>query len=118
LPSTPGTQIVNNEIYQNDGSGIAFNSNWWTAWEVAGTKIFGNNLYENGNSDFGSLEWASDISMCPVEGAIKIAGNKILTRTVDGSEIDGVWTWSAPGAKVVGNPVREELGPNIPMPTP
>ncbi|NIM07320.1 MAG: hypothetical protein GTO55_11610 [Armatimonadetes bacterium] len=119
LSSTLNTQIINNEIHHNDGCGIVFNSFYWTTpWNVSGTKIFGNNFYLNGNSDAGVLEWASDISLCPVVGSITIAGNKILARTAHGYDIDGIWMWSAPDAKVVGNPVRAELGPNLPMPTP
>ncbi len=118
LPATLGTKVVNNEIYQNDGCGIVFNSMYWTSWDVTGTRIFGNNYYQNGNSDAGSLEWASDISMCPAQGSIKISGNKFLERFVGTSPVHGFYAWDSPDAKVVGNPEREELGPNIPMPTP
>jgi parallel beta-helix repeat protein len=120
---TLGTQVVNNGIYQNDGIGIVFSSNFWSiSWDIAGTKIFGNNFYQNGNSDEGPLEYASDVSMCGLmAGKIKISGNKFQERIVDGWPAHGLWVW--PGyepddAKVVGNPEREELGPNIPMPTP
>ncbi len=91
---------------------------YWTSWDVTGTRIFGNNYYQNGNSDAGSLEWASDISMCPAQGSIKISGNKFLERFVGTSPVHGFYAWDSPDAKVVGNPEREELGPNIPMPTP
>ena len=47
-------------------------------------------------------------------GSIKVSGNKTLA-TASGLE---VWVWNVPDLKVVGNPIRDDLGPNIPMPTP
>jgi parallel beta-helix repeat protein len=117
LPSTLGTQIVNNGIYQNDGNGVLFMVGA-SLWDLAGTKIFGNSFYENGNSDAGSLEWACDITVWFAAGRIKVAGNKFVERIVEGWPMHGFWAYDAPDAKVVGNPEREELGPNIPMPTP
>lgn len=121
LPRTLGTQIVNNGIYQNDGNGVLF-APGGSSWDLTGTKIFGNNFYENGNSDAGDLEWGYDITLWSAVGRIKIAGNKFVERTVEWLgepyPVHGVWLLDAPGTKVVGNPEREELGPNIPMPTP
>jgi hypothetical protein len=118
LPSTLGTQIVNNGIYQNDGNGILFMVGP-ISWDLTGTKIFGNSFYENGNSDAGSLEWACDITVWFAAGRIKVAGNKFVERIVNGWPMHGFWSYDdLPDAKVVGNPEREELGPNIPMPTP
>lgn len=122
LLTTLGTKVVNNGIYQNAGCGIAFHSRWSSdpiyPWDVTGTRIFGNNFYENGNSNEYPLMWASDISICAAQGSIKISGNKFLERIVDSTPVHGFWAWDSPGAKVVGNPERETLGPNIPMPTP
>ncbi len=47
-------------------------------------------------------------------GSIKVSGNKILA-TASGLDI---WVSTAPGLRAVGNPIRSDLGPNIPMPTP
>jgi len=117
LPSTLGTQIVNNGIYQNDGNGILFMPGA-SSWDLTGTKIFGNNFYQNGNGDGDWLPWACDITVWYAVGRIKVAGNKFLERIVEGSPKHGFWAYDAPDAKVVGNPERETLGPNIPMPTP
>jgi hypothetical protein len=118
LPSTLGTQMVNNGIYQNDGNGILFMVGS-SPWDLTGTKIFGNNFYENGNSDAGVLETACDITVWFAAGRIKVAGNKFVERIVNGWPMHGFWAYDdLPDAKVVGNPERETLGPNIPMPTP
>jgi len=117
LPSTLGTQIVNNGIHQNDGNGVLFMPGA-SSWDLAGTKISGNNFYQNGNSNAGDLEWACDITVWTAVGRIKVAGNKFLERIVEGLPLHGFWAYDAPDAKVVGNPERETLGPNIPMPTP
>jgi parallel beta-helix repeat protein len=117
LPRISGTQIVNNGIYQNDGNGVLF-APGDSPSDLAGTKIVGNNFYQNGNSDAGLLEWASDITVWMAVGSIKVAGNKFLERIVEGWPMHGFWAYDAPDARVVGNPERETLGPNIPMPTP
>jgi hypothetical protein len=115
--STLGTQIVNNGLYQNDGNGVLFMPGS-SPWDLSGTKIIGNNFYENGNSNAGSLEWACDITVWTAAGRIKVSGNKFVERIVEGWPMHGFYAYDAPDAKVVGNPEREELGPNIPMPTP
>lgn len=118
VPSTIGTQIVNNGLYQNDGPGIQF-SLYYGPWDVTGSKISGNNFYQNGNGDARQLKQAPDIVAYSTTARMKIAGNKFVERfDLDGVPAHGFWSASAPDAQVVGNPEREDLGPNIPMPTP
>ncbi len=120
LPSTGDTQIVNNGIYQNDGCGILFVNYDWRDWDITGSKIFGNNFYENGNLDtrLFPIPKAPDIGVTVAQGSIKVSGNKFLERFVDSIPVHGFSAFDSPDAKVVGNPERRELGPNIPMPTP
>ncbi len=111
-----GTHIVNNEIYSNDKYGIFVGGSVEASY--SGTKINGNNLYMNGfYSVFGGtdpgLNWLG-LGFYNAMGPIKASGNTILA-TASGLE---VWAWNAPDLKVVGMPIRDELGPNIPMPTP
>ena len=111
-----GTHIVNNEIYSNDKYGIFVGG--MVDADYSGTKINGNNLYRNGfYSVFGGtgLGWNwLGFGFSNAMGSIKVSGNKILA-TASGLE---VWVWNAPNLKVVGMPICDELGPNIPMPTP
>jgi nitrous oxidase accessory protein len=113
---SPGTHIVNNEIYSNDKFGIFVGGS--VDADYSGTKINGNNLYLNGfyrsvgYTDPGA-NWLG-MGFMNALGSIKVSGNKILA-TASGLE---VWVSIAPDVKVVGNPVRDDLSPNIPMPTP
>jgi len=107
----PGTQIVNNEIYENDEFAALFQ-----AGDVSGSRVNGNNLYKNGaysSESPGDWNWV-ELAFWSIQGSVKVSGNKILA-TATGWDI---WIAGAPDVKVVGNPVREDLGPNIPMPTP
>ncbi|UCC67058.1 MAG: right-handed parallel beta-helix repeat-containing protein [Armatimonadota bacterium] len=122
LATALGTQIVNNRIYQNDGCGILFVNLWEVPWDVTGTKIIGNNFYQNGNNETLDPRFppptAPDIGVTFAQGSIKVSGNKFLERLVGATPVHGFWAIDSPDAKVVGNPERQELGPNIPMPTP
>lgn len=114
-PST-GTHIVNNEVYSNDKFGIFVGGS--VDANYSGTKINGNNLYLNGAYKWlgypdPGANWLG-MGFMNALGSIKVSGNKVLA-TASGLE---VWIWNAPDVKVVGNPVRNDLGPNIPMPTP
>ena len=106
------TSIVNNEVYENYKFGIFIGATNET--DFGGTKINGNNLYLNG--DYGAdWNWLG-MGFMNALGSIKVSGNKILA-TQAGSAND-IWVWNAPGLRAVGNPIRADLGPNIPMPTP
>lgn len=107
------TQIVNNEVYNNYKFGIFVGAD--AERDFTGTKINGNNLYLNGayGADWNWL----GMGFMNALGIIKVSGNKILA--VNPSNAGGeVWIWKAPGLRAVGNPIRIDLGPNIPMPTP
>jgi nitrous oxidase accessory protein len=110
------TQIVNNEVYGNDKFGIFVGAD--AERDFTGTKINGNNLYQNGAYRWlgytypPGANWLG-MGFMNALGSIKVSGNKILaTNGVD------IWVFNAPGLRAVGNPIRNDLGPNIPMPTP
>jgi parallel beta-helix repeat protein len=117
-----GSSIVNNEVFGNDKFGIFVGANVDTSFD--GTRINGNNLYLNGayrsigytcdtvNNPGGCLNYLG-MGFMEATGSIKVSGNKILAT----SGVD-VYVDNAPGLKLTGNPVRNDLGPNIPMPTP
>jgi parallel beta-helix repeat protein len=118
-PSQRNT-IVNNEVYKNDRWGIFVGC--WPATtdgtvtcDNSGTKIHGNNLYNNGDYRLlgGNYNWLG-MGFSFTSGSKKASGNKIL-ETAGGNDI---WTYKVTELKAVGNPVTESLGPNIPMPTP
>jgi nitrous oxidase accessory protein len=117
------TSIVNNEVYGNDKFGIFVGANIDT--DFGGTKINGNNVYLNGayRSIGYTCDTVDDPSGClnylgmgfmSATGSIKVSGNKILATS---SDLD-VYVYDAAGLKLTGNPIRSNLGPNIPMPTP
>lgn len=123
VTNTPSqnNSFINNEIYKNDRWGI-FVGCWpqttdgTVTSDNSGTNIHGNNLYNNGDYRLlgGDFNWLG-IGFSFTSGSKKLSGNKIL-ETDSGYEIalfDGVT-----GLNAVGNPVRDALGPNIPMPTP
>jgi parallel beta-helix repeat protein len=116
------TSIVNNEVYGNDKFGIFVGANITT--DFGGTKINGNNLYLNGayRSIGYTCDTVNNLSGClnylgmgfmSASGTIKVSGNKILAT----SGVD-VYVDQVPGLRLTGNPIRTDLGPNIPMPTP
>lgn len=123
VTNTPSqyNSFINNEIYKNDRWGI-FVGCWpqttdgTITSDNSGTKIHGNNLYNNGDYRLlgGDWNWLG-IGFSFTSGSKKLSGNKIL-ETAGGYDIalfDGVT-----GLKAVGNPVGDALGPNVPMPTP
>ncbi len=123
VQNTPSQRnsFINNEIYKNDRWGI-FVGCWpqttdgTVTSDNSGTKIHGNNLYNNGDYRLlgGDYNWLG-IGFSFTSGTKKVSGNKILA-TASGYDIalfDGVT-----GLKAVGNPITQALGPNIPMPTP
>jgi len=122
VQNTPSqhNSLINNEIYKNDHWGIFVGCLPQTpggtvTCDNTGTKIHGNNLYNNGDFRLlgGDWNWLG-IGFKFTSGSKKLSGNKIL-KTAEGNDI---WTYYVTGLKAVGNPVRDALGPNIPMPTP
>ena len=111
------TSIVNNQVYGNDKFGIFVGGSDETNYtNYNGTKINGNNLYNNGAYNWlnaGNWNWLG-MGFMNASGSIKVSGNKILATA---STLD-LWVSNAPGLRAVGNPIRSDLGPNIPMPTP
>lgn len=116
-PAAQSTSMVNNEVYGNDKFGIFVGASSNT--DFAGTKINGNNLYQNGAYTWlgytypPGANWLG-MGFMNALGSIKVSGNKILATA---SSLD-IWVSYAPGLRAVGNPIRDALGPNIPMPTP